>query len=324
MPASVPGFHCRFALRRPHFGRIALVATLVLTASGTHAFADVLYVDDDASPAGDGSSWVSAMPYLQDALAAAASSGGTVTEIRVAQGTYKPDQSAAFPAPPGRGTGDRNAAFALQNNLAILGGFRGAFAGGKGSPDDRDVEQFESILHGDLAGDDGPDGSFINSTENTYQLVVAVNVDETAVIDGFTVTSGRSDGVANGADPSSRDQGTAVNIYFASPTILNCTFRNNWTRNHGTINDHGDFATIINCTFADNYSDRFGSGLYIHNNTATLAMNCRFVNNETVGEGGGVYSNSAHHSLGERVRGQGSGVNRKPTAECRKPACTPC
>ena len=49
---------------------------------------DVLYVDADAAGAGDGSSWCDAYTYLQDALAAADASGGTVTEVRVAQGVY--------------------------------------------------------------------------------------------------------------------------------------------------------------------------------------------------------------------------------------------
>ena len=62
----------------------------------------VRYVDDAATGPADGKSWCNAYRHLQDALAAAA--GGGVTEIRVAQGTYKPDRSSAAPL----GTGSAN------------------------------------------------------------------------------------------------------------------------------------------------------------------------------------------------------------------------
>jgi hypothetical protein len=52
------------------------------------ASAKIIYVDDDASAGGDGSSWSSAHKYLQDALAI--SEAGD--EVWVAEGTYKPDQ----------------------------------------------------------------------------------------------------------------------------------------------------------------------------------------------------------------------------------------
>ena len=67
-----------------------LVSVLAFGLSGAHA-QTVLYVDDDAPPGGDGTSWFSPFKYLQDGLAAA-SSDPSVSEIRVACGVYKPDQ----------------------------------------------------------------------------------------------------------------------------------------------------------------------------------------------------------------------------------------
>ena len=56
-----------------------------------------LYVDDDAPPGGDGTSWETAFTFLQDALAAApryfGENGGV---IWVAGGTYRPDQGAGI------------------------------------------------------------------------------------------------------------------------------------------------------------------------------------------------------------------------------------
>jgi hypothetical protein len=275
----------------------------VFAVPGNAQAGTILYVDDDAPPGGDGLTWNTAFRYLQDALGNAGlaprTGGGGVAEIHVAQGVYRPDESGA--SLPG-GTGDRNSSFALLNNVALRGGYRGLAAVEGQSPDDRDIELLETYLHGDLAQDDapgGPNGTFINTEENAYQIVTALNVNATAILDGFTVMSGRADGVANGADPSSRDQGAGVNVYFSSPTIINCTFRNCWMTNHGTINDHGDFTTIINCTFENNYSQQFGPGLYIHHHSATTAINCKFLDNIAAGEGGGVYSRSSHHANAE-------------------------
>ncbi|MHC4285818.1 MAG: PEP-CTERM sorting domain-containing protein [Planctomycetota bacterium] len=66
----------------------------------------IIYVDDNAAGANDGSTWTDAFNYLQDALTAAWSGD----EIRVAQGIYKPDQGAVVT------TGDREATFQLINS----------------------------------------------------------------------------------------------------------------------------------------------------------------------------------------------------------------
>src|SRR5262249_6904939 len=63
----------------------------------------VLYVDDGAPAGGDGAAWGTAFNDLQDALALAACAGGATVEVRVGQGTYKPD----------RDSGDRAASFVL-------------------------------------------------------------------------------------------------------------------------------------------------------------------------------------------------------------------
>jgi hypothetical protein len=144
----------------------------------------ILYVDDDAAPGGDGSSWSTAYRFLQDALAILP---GGVNEVRVAQGTYLPDRRAASPG----GTGDRAATFQLNSGVAIVGGFAGI---GTPDPDARDIALFTTVLSGDLIGDDGPPGSFVNNAENSRNIVTASNTDLSAVLDGFTLTGGNADG----------------------------------------------------------------------------------------------------------------------------------
>ena len=268
---------------RHQFGAFAgAAAAFGLSVAGASA-GTFLYVDDDAPSGGNGQSWATAFRCLQDALGAAASMTAPV-ELHLAQGEYRPDLSDAAPG----GTRDRSAAFQMRSGVTILGGFAGRTAGDLANQ--RDIEKYPSILSGDLNRDDGP--NFVNSGENTYQIVVAVNVDDTAVLDGVIVRGARADGPAFGPAPDSREQGGAVNIYFASPRLVDCIFENNWMLNHGAVNDHGD-TTLINCTFRNNYSQGFGAGLYIHNHSSTQAIGCRFLNNATPHEGGGAYTRSS-------------------------------
>ena len=81
---------------------IGIAMVFVVQLALQTALAEVIYVDDDASGTGDGSSWENAYPYLQDALAAAEAAAEPIT-VRVAQGLYTPDRSSADPD----GSGDR-------------------------------------------------------------------------------------------------------------------------------------------------------------------------------------------------------------------------
>jgi hypothetical protein len=257
--------------------RLGALASLAL-ACGANAGGDVIiYVDDDAPPGGDGVAWASAYTDLQTALVDAAS--GVATEIRVAAGVYAPDVGGAETA------GDREAAFSLRDGLAIRGGYRGI--GGKGAPDDRDIDLFETVLTGDLDGNDGPD--FADSEENSFHVVVALNVDDTAVLEGLTVRGGRADGPNFGPVPESQDQGSAVNVYHSTPHLIDCTFIGNFASNHGAVNDHGG-ATLLRCTFERNRSENLGAGLYVHTEVVSEAIACRFIDNTTAGKGGGAYN----------------------------------
>jgi hypothetical protein len=111
------------------------VGILAAPASGR-----VLYVNASArvTKASDGSSWERAFRDLHDALAVAESGD----EIWIAKGTYTPD----------RGTGDRSMAFQLVSGVALYGGF----GGWETNRAQADPEKNETILSGDLNGDDGP------------------------------------------------------------------------------------------------------------------------------------------------------------------------
>ena len=126
------------------FGRSsgAWLAVLLLSATSTVRGERVIYVYAAAAGTNDGTSWGDAFADLQDALDDARTSGGCPCEIWVAAGTYKPD----------RGTGDQTLAFELANNIGVYGGF----AGFEECREQRDRMVNETILSGDLAGDDDP------------------------------------------------------------------------------------------------------------------------------------------------------------------------
>ncbi len=220
----------------------ALVMGLCETGQGA-----VIYVDAGAVGAADGSSWADAFVHLQEALTVAEAGD----EVRVAEGVYRPDQGA------GQGPGYRGATFALLDGVALRGGFAGV---GTANPDARDIAQYETVLSGDLAGDDvpvvNPHDLLTEPTraENSPRVVSAGLCSRSAVLDGFTIASAYAPDrrVDNGAGlylsggdapccPSIRNctfrghAGGAVYAWNASPELIDCVFEHNAARYGGPL-----------------------------------------------------------------------------------------
>jgi hypothetical protein len=227
--------------RQPQLAGLRLLARILagLLVAQSAAGQGVLYVDDDAPPAGDGLTWSTAFRFLQDALATAAASAGVVTEIRVAQGIYLPDREEASPD----GTGSQEATFQLINGVALTGGFAGL---GAPSPDQRDIDVHESILSGDVNGDDIPDFPY-NIWENSHHVVTGSGTNGTAILDGFSITAGHANYYSNWV-------GGGMYNDAGSPTVVDCTFRGNiaHTAGVGMYNWNSDPA-ISNCVFIENW-----------------------------------------------------------------------
>lgn len=153
----------------------ALSTTLFLLATSAAA-QTVFRVDADAPPGGDGSSWPSAFHDLADALAAADAALGPA-EIWVAAGVYRPDG----------GSGDVELSFDLPGDVRLLGGF----AGDEIEAEERDPTLHETILSGDLLGDDLP--GWQGRDDNTLQVVRARDLEAPSEIDGFTIRGGNAD-----------------------------------------------------------------------------------------------------------------------------------
>ena len=74
---------------------ISIMASCALAT--TAAAGQVLYVDVDAAPGGNGLTWNTAYRFLQDALTEAGINA-LVNEIHVGEGTYTPDRDEVNPA----------------------------------------------------------------------------------------------------------------------------------------------------------------------------------------------------------------------------------
>ena len=271
--------------------KILVLATSVAWTAAVQA-QSTWYVDDDGLAQLGCTSWEDACSDLQTALGLA----NSADEIRVAQGTYRP-------AGP---NGDRAATFQLLNEVVLLGGYLGLSAGKGQDPDDRDIELYQTILSGDLNGNDGPD--FENNGENSYHVVTGDNTDQSAVIDGFTIVSGH-------AEVFGDNHGGGMHNLNGSPTVNNCTFTGNAARgdqsrggamfNRGTEDNHTR-PTITNCTFIGNLVESVGAGTTngwggaIWNAFSDPAIsNCTFLENQAVGNVvlGGAIVNSGSSAI---------------------------
>ena len=304
-------------MRNQLFGWKTTVGLLaILWMSHSVLAGTIIYVDPQAAGDNDGSNWASAYICLQNALEVAVAGD----EIRVAQGTYKPDRRTVLER---RSTdwdvevsGDVTATFSLPDGVVVEGGYAG---GNASDPNARDVETHPSILSGDL-NDNDIDLADLQSetlfefvthsslTDNAHIVVTANDVSAETVLDGFIITGGCHRGgslYSYGRSrtgiplpaPSADTDGAGAYIRGGSPTFKACTFyRNavqslddNCTGGAGVLLDETS-AVLQNCTFEENFAFGYdatavGGALLNFNSTAQI-INCTFVNNVTAGLGG--------------------------------------
>jgi len=234
---------------------------VLLVALGGPASAQVIHVDDSAVGANDGSSWQDAFTDLQAALAVA--SGGS--EIWVARGTYRPSASL-----------DRLATF------LVMFGVYGGFDGTEATLADRAGLFDETILSGDLLGDDGP--GFAGHAENSAHIAT-ISSFASATLDGFTLRGGNAD-----VGPYHRSGGALeVGGFVFSAFVRNCTFLDNYAMSTGgAIACPGKSPLRIErCTFLGNRARVWGGAVYGGNDTSVSG--CRFLGNVAGIRGGGLF-----------------------------------
>ncbi|MDX2133536.1 MAG: choice-of-anchor Q domain-containing protein [Saprospiraceae bacterium] len=230
----------------------------------------VVYVNQNATGANNGTSWEDAFTHLQDALAVACPGAN----IWVAAGTYRPDQGSGYTP------GIRTHAFVLKNDVALYGGFPNT-----GNPGwaERDWTANETILSGDIGNPGNSDNSFhvLFNDQN--------GLDNTAVLDGFTISGGNADG------NFPHNSGGGMFNSGGAPTVANCVFLNNTANasGGGMFNNIAN-PTVTNCHFSGNSAD-LGGAMYIIG-SAPKTTNCRFTGN-SANTGGGIYNEQTGHFI---------------------------
>jgi hypothetical protein len=219
------------------------------------------YVDFRADGKNDGSSWEDAYHDLMDAIAAAQSG----QEIWVAAGVYTPGTT-------------RAASFVLQHGVAVYGGFKGT----EDYRQQRNPRANVTVLSGEI-------GDPSIKTDNVYHVITTAStfadpLDETAVIDGFTITGGYANG--EGQD----DKGGGFRNDYGTPSLVNLNFVDNYAVNHGgalVTQYNSNPLTVVNSTFSGNHSTNNAGG--IANIANIKVVNSSFVGN-TGNNGGGIVS----------------------------------
>ncbi|MFC1604649.1 right-handed parallel beta-helix repeat-containing protein [Planctomycetota bacterium] len=261
------------------------------------------YVDGDATGANNGTNWENAYQYLQDALENA-QAGRTIC---VADGIYRPDQGKS------QIPGDRKATFQLKIGVKIIGGYAGF---GEPNPNAQNIQEYETILSGDLHSDD--EGDFLNNGENSYHVVTGSDTDATAILDNITVTAGN----ANGDFPDNCGGGM-LNMN-SNPTLNNCIFTENsadWAG--GMHNRTNSNPTITDCNFIGNSASEMGGGMYNRESSNPAITSCTFDGNSAQ-YGGGMYNREnsnpsisnctfSGNSASERAGGMYNRENSNPT-----------
>ncbi len=269
---------------------LALLPANLYAEKATSSSEMIVYVDDSATGANNGSSWQDAFTDLQSALDAAEALSGAVVEIRVAEGTYKPSKRTDLADP-------RSTTFVLPSGTRIFGGFTGT---DPTSP--RDWNTHLTILSGDLLGDDSP--GFLNRADNAYHVLQSEDFypqNGLMHIDGLTVRGGHSD--------VARYNFGAGLMAYGGVTLQNCTFEDNWTgpaTADGTVaHSNGGGAVTVFGGYDEKSVVQFSWG------------NCRFIGNSTSGTGGAVFLAGIHIDFSdclfqENFAGGGGAVGFEP------------
>ncbi|MDH7914147.1 choice-of-anchor Q domain-containing protein [Winogradskyella sp. SYSU M77433] len=241
------------------------ILTLTLCQIG---FSQTTFYVDVSRPdnTGDGLSWATAKKDLQNALDLVVDGD----EVRVASGTYHPNS-----APGTTLTNPTEFYFWMNTNIKLKGSY-------DPSTNTQDFSN-PSILSGDLG------------TTNTVHVLVTTNLNNTALVEGFTITGGaavyNSGSVTIGGHTLQYREGGGMYNASSSPNLVNVTFYNNSASTYGGgIYNTSSSPNLVNVTFYNNSSSSFGGGM-VNNSSFPNLVNVTFYNNSASTYGGGMVNN---------------------------------
>jgi hypothetical protein len=224
----------------------------------------------------NGTSWANALPGTS--LQAAITASATGDEVWVMTGTYLTTTST-----------NRNIYFSMVNGVGIYG----SFAGTETSISQRNFScGYGSVLSAEIG--------VAGNADNSYHVINNSSLNNTAILDGFTITGGHANFDLLGNDPRSLGGGilnTGSGGGLCSPVIRNCLFTDNTALFGGGIFNHGQNGgnanpVITNCIFTQNTAT--GGGGAIDNfgyngNASPTITNSIFYNNTATDRAGAMY-----------------------------------
>jgi hypothetical protein len=153
----------------------ALIAAAVMVVSVSAASAQtIIYVNANAAPGGNGTSWASALRTLQEGLAGAAIVAPQPSEIWVAQGTYR--------------TTSNTTPFVFPSNGSVK--LYGGFVSGAFNLTDRNPDAHPTVITGDINGDTSLFGT--GNADDAAEVMIVSAAPSGSLIDGFTFNYARN------------------------------------------------------------------------------------------------------------------------------------
>lgn len=271
-------------MRKNLLKKLSMAVTTVMFLGLSVQAQTTYYVKTDGANADPttATSWGAASNDLQ-AVINATSSGD---KIFVAAGTYKPNRPADDIATIDA-TNRRNS-FLLKNGVNVYGGFS-ATTPETDENSRTDVTTNATILSGDLNGNDVAGITIANKGENTYHVVVGINITSTTTVDGFTITGGFANGTTTMTIEGhgvNNKLGAGVYLFGATNiTLNNLKIINNAAEGTGTTltskggagmlfdaNAATTTSAITNCTITDNFSTTYNASTNIYGTTSLTGV----------------------------------------------------
>lgn len=275
--AATVGFQRRIA---------AAVAALGASVGGSGALGQVVYVDDDAAPGGDGRSWESAVRTIQEAMEIARGAPVWEREIRIAEGVY-------FVVPPG---GDPAIAFEPTSGMVFRGGFGRSLTADRNSGEwVQDPGRYATVVDGAA----GVPGAFDDAQ---YLIRTRPDAYEHVQVEGIRFRNARDGAIWLGPSGSMsvvdcQFEGFGVTASVVAGTealalwLERCRFIGNHSRD--SVVEAWEVAHVValDCVFEGNVPSgiaRDGAAMRVRSSETVLLAGCRFEGNGSGGEGGAV------------------------------------